>query len=69
MDDGGGRFTVASGETILVMLRNPFGATGPVKTMFYCDSWNYAAYALVAIGTLLFVLWYQGSKEEPIEEL
>ena len=68
-DNGSGRFTVASGETILIVLRNPNGATGTVKTTFYCDSWNYAAYTLAAIGTILFVLWYLGSKDEPIEEL
>ena len=68
-DNGRGRGTVASGETILVVLRNPNGATGTVKTTFYCDSWNYATYTLAAVGTILFVLWYLGSKDEPIEEL
>jgi len=68
-DNESGRFTVASGETIVVVLRNPNGATGTVKTTFYCDSWNYAAYTLATLGTILFVLWYLGSKDESIEEL
>lgn len=68
-DDGSGRFTVESNQTILVVIRNPNGATGTVKTTFYCDSWNYTAYALVALGTVLFVLWYLGSRNELIEEL
>jgi hypothetical protein len=68
-DDGSGRFTVESNQTILVVLRNPNGTTGTVKTTFYCDSWNYLAYILVALGTILFVLWYLRSNEAPIEEL
>ncbi len=36
-DDGSGRFTVESNQTILVVLRNPNWATGTVKTTFYCD--------------------------------
>ena len=60
-DDGSGRFTIESNQTIRVVMRNPNGATGTVKTTFYCDSWNYAAYTLVALGTILFVLWYMGS--------
>lgn len=67
-DDGSGRFTVESGQTILVLLRNPNGASGTVKTTFYCDSWNYAAYTLVAIGSILFVIGLRGP-EEPEEEL
>lgn len=62
-DDGSGKFTVASKQTILVVLRNPNGASGTVTTTFYCDSWNYTAYTLVAIGTLLFVFGLGGAEE------
>ncbi len=66
-DDGSGKFTVEPGQTIIVTLVNPNGATGTVKTTFYCDSWNYSAYALVAIGTLVFILGLMGRDAE--EEL
>lgn len=68
-DDGRGRFTVESGQNILVILSNPNGAVGTVKTTFYCDSWNYAAYTLTGLGIILFIVWYLRSGDEDIEEL
>ncbi len=68
-DDGRGRFTVESGQTLLVVLSNPNGAVGTVKTTFYCDSWNYAAYTLTGLGVILFIVWYLRSGDEDIEEL
>ena len=68
-DDGSGKFTVESGETLHVVLRNPNGAVGIVHTTLYCDSWNYAAYILVGAGTLMFIYWYLRSGGEDIEDL
>lgn len=68
-DDGRGRFTVESGQSILVVLSNPNGAVGTVKTTFYCDSWNYAAYTITGLGIGFFLLWYLQTGEEDIEEL
>ena len=68
-DDRSGRFTVSTGETMKVVLRNPNGASGYVRTTFYCESWNYLAYSLVGFGTILFVLWYLRSGKEEMEEL
>ena len=68
-DDGRGRFTVESGQNILVVLTNPNGAVGTVKTTFYCDSCNYAAYTLTGLGIILFLVWYLRSGDEDIEEL
>jgi hypothetical protein len=68
-DDGRGRFTVDSGQTIHIVLSNPNRAVGTVNTTFYCESWNYAAYTLTGIGIIIFVLWYFRSDDEYNEEL
>jgi hypothetical protein len=60
--DDSGKFTVQSGELILVVLRNPNGVTGTVKPTFYCDSWNYAAYFFFSLGTATFVYCFFKSR-------
>jgi hypothetical protein len=68
-DDGSGKFTVEPGESILVLLRNPRGATGGVHTTFYGDTWNYAAYTLFMVGSLAFAVWLRQSQGEGMETL
>ena len=68
-DDGRGRFTVDSGQMILVVLENPDRASGTVKTTFYCDIWNYAAYILLSLGSLFFMHGVRSSDEDLEEEL
>lgn len=60
-DDGSGKYGVLPAETITVTLRNPYKASGTVKTTLYCDSWNYSAYLLVLFGTVSFLMWLRKS--------
>ncbi len=68
-DDGSGKFNVYPTETIFVEFKNPNRVTGTVKTTFYRDSWNYASYVLVAIGTLSCVIWLRKTDESSGEEI
>jgi len=68
-DDGAGKFNVYPTESIFVEFKNPYRVTGTVKTTFYRDSWNYAAYILVSVGTLSCVLWLRKIGELPGEEI
>ena len=68
-DDGSGKFNVNPTETIFVEFKNPNRVKGTVKTTFYRDSWNYAAYVLVAVGTLSCVLWLRKTREYNGEEI
>ena len=68
-DDGSGKFNINPTETIFVEFKNPNRVTGTVKTTFYRDSWNYAAYVLVAFGTLSCVLWLRKRDELSGEEI
>jgi hypothetical protein len=57
-------FSVYPNETLKLSLLNPNDAEGTVKTMFYCDSWNYAAYLLVTLGVVASVYGLTGVEEE-----
>lgn len=68
-DDGSGKFSINPTEAIFIEFKNPNRVTGTVKTTFYRDSWNYASYVLVAVGTLSCVLWLRKTDELPGEEI
>ncbi len=46
-------FHIYPGETIEVYLENRGAAQGRVKTVLWCDSWNYAAAVLLVLGLVL----------------
>jgi hypothetical protein len=48
-------FHVQPGETIEIYVENPDSFSGTVKTVLWCDSWNYVA-AILAIGGIVLLL-------------
>ena len=58
------RAVVKKGETLKVKLINPSEASGTVKTVFYCDSWNYSAAMFAIAATAIIYYGYQKSKNE-----
>jgi hypothetical protein len=53
MEKGQRKIDVYPGEMIKISLENPDSGNGVVKTVLWCDSWNYAAAVLVSLGIIL----------------
>jgi hypothetical protein len=47
---------VYPGETIIIIVENSEATTGTVKTLLWCDSWNYAAAGLGLTGIIILFL-------------
>lgn len=65
MEKGQRTIDVYPGERIKIGLENPDSGIGAVKTVLWCDSWNYAAAVLVFIGMFFIISsllqpWVQG---------
>jgi hypothetical protein len=47
---------VYPGETVSIEVENPAAVEGKIKTVLWCDSWNYAAGIFMVVGGLLLLL-------------
>ncbi len=56
MTSGVEKVTVFPGETLRISMENPNYSSGTVKTVLWCDSWNYGAAALALTGALSIFL-------------
>ncbi|MFQ5800180.1 MAG: hypothetical protein ACE5HH_00470 [Candidatus Hydrothermarchaeales archaeon] len=56
LQEGEKTIDVYPGETVQIKVENTSAVTGKVKTVLWCDSWNYAAALLLGAGIFFLIL-------------